>query len=197
MTVFLLMLSIIWEESTINEPIQDQKMKWYIPKEINTDLDEILIKEINNLRNNKERRNKRVILERNESIFDIKSDRYATSSKNNVYSIKRIVQTSPTTDKILSKRNWDQIRSFAKSPNPKVPFEKLLDPTFEKLLMKLKSKNFQFSSQNQQDKIDKSKISKDKFSLSSFKISYQSNSNKYVPYQRRLPKIKHEKINLR
>ena len=58
------MLSIIWEESTINESIHAQNMKWYIPKDINTDLDEILIKEINILRNNKERKNKRVILEK-------------------------------------------------------------------------------------------------------------------------------------
>ena len=122
---------------------------------------------------------------------------YATSSKNNVYSINSIVPTSltsPTSDKFFNIRNCDQIRSFAKSPNPNVPFEKLLDPTFEKLLTKLKSKNFQFSSPNRQDKIEKFKISNNKFSLSWLKISNQSSSNKYVPYPWRLSKIEHENL---
>ena len=105
--------------------------------------------------------------------------------------------TSP--GKFFSRRNFEQVRMSAKSPDPKLSLSRLLDTgnSIDKALKAIKEKRQNINEINNRESSDPLLFHKNEFKLYSCKNRNLINSTKDEQYISKFPRIEQEKCELR
>ena len=191
------MLSIVKEESTIVDSIPDQPRNWFSQKDINADLELILLNEIKVW---KENRDRKILLEKRGSIFDTQNANFIHLRKNSESCIYNKPANSTNYARFFNRRNWDQAKMWAKSPDPKLSLSQILDTgnSFDKILKAIKVKNNSNTSWNySRETSDTPAVQRNDFVINWCRNSNLSNWHKDDLNLNKLPRIEQEKCELR